>query len=333
MAERQRADQKARHNLVADPEIDRRVEHGVGKGDRGRERDDVARKKRKLHPFLALGDAVAHGRNAARDLGRAARGARGLLDEIGKARIGLVGGKHVVIGGDDREIGACPLPQRVLVARGAGGEAVGEIGAAKSLASRAVGDRGVDSGKVGLARRAAPLGDAICHFADAVIELGRHLSLHDRPGGRSSLVRRAPRCLGTAVPGLDPKRSARGSRIQPEREFLPSKNKQDQAESSKNPWICLVLFVRIGAFQWVAADPNKNNPLPSQVVCETSRTRPPIHLLGPHSRQTRRAMEPRLQFATSIQKQSAPDIPCHLFLSSPSAGQARADLSFLVLAR
>ena len=91
MAERERADQEARHNLVADAEIDRRVEHIVRKGDRGRQRNDVARKKGKLHSFLALGDAVAHGGHAARDLSRRPHRARRLLDEIGKARIGLVG--------------------------------------------------------------------------------------------------------------------------------------------------------------------------------------------------------------------------------------------------
>src|SRR5208282_5075061 len=31
-----------------------------------------------------------------------------------------------------------------------------------------------------------------------------------------------------------------------------------QARPSKNAWICLALFVRIGTFQWVAAIPNKN---------------------------------------------------------------------------
>ena len=97
----------------------------------------------------------------------------------------------------------------------------------------------------------------------------RSMSRNRRPGARPEAIRAGP---------ADSTRA----RIPP---------KQNQAEPSKNPWICLVLFVRIGAFQWVAADPNKNNPLPSQVVCETSRTRPPIHLLGPHSRQTRPAME------------------------------------------
>ena len=62
MAEGQRADEQARHDLVADAEIDRRVEHVVRQRDRGRERDHVAGKQRQLHALLALGDAVAHGR-------------------------------------------------------------------------------------------------------------------------------------------------------------------------------------------------------------------------------------------------------------------------------
>ena len=85
-------------------------------------------------PALALGDAVAHRRHAARDLRRAAGRARRLLDQVGKAGVGLMGRQHVVVGGDDREIGAVALAQRLLVARRAGGEAVGEIGAAEPLA-------------------------------------------------------------------------------------------------------------------------------------------------------------------------------------------------------
>jgi hypothetical protein len=33
--------------------------------------------------------------------------------------------------------------------------------------------------------------------------------------------------------------------------------KQIQINPSKSPWICLLLFFRIGAFQWVTANPNK----------------------------------------------------------------------------
>jgi hypothetical protein len=107
-------------------------------------RKTARREKGQLHSFLALGDAVAHRRNAARDLGRAADRARGFLDEIGEARIRLVGRKHVVIGGDDREIGARPLPQRLFVAGPTSGEPMGEIGATEALASGRIGDRGID---------------------------------------------------------------------------------------------------------------------------------------------------------------------------------------------
>ena len=174
MAKREGADQEAGHDLVADAEIDRRIEHVVRKRDRRRERDDVAGEQGKLHPLLALGNPIAHRRNAARDLRRPAHGARRLLDEIGKAGVGLMGREHVIVGGDDREIGAGPLAQRLLVARCAGGEAMGEIGAAEAFAGRLVGDGGVDPREVSLARRAAALDDAFGHLADACIELCRH---------------------------------------------------------------------------------------------------------------------------------------------------------------
>ena len=62
---------------------------------------------------------------------------------------------------------------------------MGEIGAAEALAGGALGDGSVDPRKVGLARGAAPLGDAAGHLADACVELGRHACLLDRPGGQS----------------------------------------------------------------------------------------------------------------------------------------------------
>ena len=78
MAEGQRRDHQPRHDLVADAEIDRGVEHVVRQADRGRHGDHVAREQRQLHAGLALGDAVAHGRHAAGDLRDAAGLARRL---------------------------------------------------------------------------------------------------------------------------------------------------------------------------------------------------------------------------------------------------------------
>ena len=68
MAEAQCADQQPGNDLVADAEIECRIEHVMGQGDRGRHGDDVARQERQLHSRQALGDAVAHGRDAAGDL-------------------------------------------------------------------------------------------------------------------------------------------------------------------------------------------------------------------------------------------------------------------------
>src|SRR5208282_4559469 len=37
-------------------------------------------------------------------------------------------------------------------------------------------------------------------------------------------------------------------------QILPSRAKRNQAHPNKIAWICLVLFVRIGTFQWVTAE-------------------------------------------------------------------------------
>jgi hypothetical protein len=39
----------------------------------------------------------------------------------------------------------------------------------------------------------------------------------------------------------------------------PRKTKDDQTKPNKNAWIDLVLFVRIGTFQWVTRKPNKKS--------------------------------------------------------------------------
>ena len=80
VAEGQRADQQAGHDLVADAEHQRGVEHVVRERDRGRHRDHVAAEERELHAVAALGDAVAHRGHAAGDLGDAAGADDGLLE-------------------------------------------------------------------------------------------------------------------------------------------------------------------------------------------------------------------------------------------------------------
>ena len=83
MAEAQRADQQAGHDLVADAQHQGGVEGVVGQGDGGGHGDHVAGEQRQLHARLALGDAVAHGRYAAGHLGGGAGLAGGVLDMSG----------------------------------------------------------------------------------------------------------------------------------------------------------------------------------------------------------------------------------------------------------
>ena len=166
MAERQRADQQPRHDLVAHAQIHRSVEHLVRQRNRRRHGDDVAREQRQVHARLALGDAVAHRGHATRDLRRRAHRAGGALDDLGVGLVGLMRRKHVVIGGDDGEIGRVAVLERRLVARRAGREAVGEIGAAQSLSGRAGRGRLLDALKIGRTMRVAALDEARGDFAD-----------------------------------------------------------------------------------------------------------------------------------------------------------------------
>ena len=129
MAEAKRADQQPRHDLVANAEQRRGVEHAVAERDRGAHRDHVAAEQRQVHAGLALGHAVAHRRNPASDLRRRADLARENLHLLGVAAIGLMRRQHVVVSGYDSDVGTGERADRLLVLARSG-EAVGEIAAA-----------------------------------------------------------------------------------------------------------------------------------------------------------------------------------------------------------
>ena len=59
----------------------------------------------------------------------------------------------------------------------------------------------------------------------------------------------------------------------------PSKTKQIQIIPSKNAWICLVLFVRIGTFQWVTGEKIRKS-FPSPILAHNVSTRSPLVHLG-----------------------------------------------------
>ena len=174
MAEGKRADQQARHDLVAHAEINRRIEHLMRQSDGGGKRDDVAREKRKLHPRLALRDAVAHRGSAARDLRAAARFPSDALDDFGETLEGLMRGEHIVVGRDDRQIGSVAVADGALVGRPAGGESMGEIGAAEALARRRLGGVSGDAVEIAPASVLATARDPLGHFSNALMKIRRH---------------------------------------------------------------------------------------------------------------------------------------------------------------
>jgi hypothetical protein len=85
----------------------------------------TSRENREFHAGAALRE---HGRHAARDLRDAARLVRRLLYEGGKTLTRLMRREHVVIGGDDGEIGGGTGTQGLLFAPGASGKTMRKIG-------------------------------------------------------------------------------------------------------------------------------------------------------------------------------------------------------------
>jgi len=134
----------------------------------------VTAEQRQLHAGPALGDAIAHRRDAAGELGDAAGGPNGVADHVGEMLERLMGRQHVVIGRNDRDIGLGGRTQVALVVGGAGGEAVGDVGAAEIGALRPVG-RGVGHARqIGRARRPAALDQPGGHIGQDGIQFSTH---------------------------------------------------------------------------------------------------------------------------------------------------------------
>ena len=115
MAECGGCDNQPRHDLVTNAQIEGGVKGVVAEPHARRQGNHIARKQAQLHPRLALGHAVTHRRHTARNLRRGPRLARRSPDQIGVAFKRLMGGQHVIIGGDDADIGAAFGHQGVFV--------------------------------------------------------------------------------------------------------------------------------------------------------------------------------------------------------------------------
>ena len=129
VAESQRGNRQPRHDLVADAEIDSSIEHVVGQADGRSHGDDIAGKQREIHARLALGDAVAHGGDATGNLRHATGLGCSFLDQGRECLKRLMGRQHIIVGGDDAQIGNHIPGQSRLVTGIAGCKAVGEVAA------------------------------------------------------------------------------------------------------------------------------------------------------------------------------------------------------------
>jgi hypothetical protein len=170
VAELQRADQQARHDLVADAQQQHGVEHVVRQRDGGGHRDGVAREQRQLHARRALRDAVAHRRHAAGDLHRRAERGGVAPDLLGVALVGLVRRQHVVVRRDDADVRRALGHDAQLVVGGHAGERVGDVGAAQALRAARARAQGVDVAEVVGTRAGAAAADALGDGGDGRVE-------------------------------------------------------------------------------------------------------------------------------------------------------------------
>ena len=161
VAEVQRADQQARHDLVAHAKVQGGIKHIVRQRDRRAHGDGVARKQRQFHARLALRHAVAHGGRAACKLGHGADFAHGILDDGREVFERLVCRQHVVIGRHDRHRRLAVFAQFQLVVGGKGRETVGQVGTGQCAALYALDARRIHMGEVGRARWRATVDDAL----------------------------------------------------------------------------------------------------------------------------------------------------------------------------
>ena len=128
MPKLQGADQQTRHDLVADAQAQHAIEHVVRQGNRRGHRNHVAREQRQFHAGLPLSHAIAHRRNATGKLRHRPGLAGGLLDQLREPLQRLMGGQHVVVRRDDRQIRPLRTAQRILVIRLRGRERMRQIG-------------------------------------------------------------------------------------------------------------------------------------------------------------------------------------------------------------
>ena len=159
----QRANQKARHDLVAHTQQQCAIKNIMGQRYRSGHGNGIAREQRQLHAGRALRDAVAHGGHAASHLHRGLVAGRFVAQDGGIALVGLMGRQHVVVRRHNADVGGLFNRDPELVGARQCGEGMGQIGAAHAVLGGFAVDHGIHADKIGGAGACAALGDASRH--------------------------------------------------------------------------------------------------------------------------------------------------------------------------
>ncbi len=149
MAEMQGPDQQAWHDLVANAQHQRGVEHVMRQRDGRAHGNGIPAEQAQFHAWRALGHAVAHGRHAAGDLRRGAELARLVLEDVGIACQRRMGREHVVVRGDDGDVGRLLFHDAYAVAAWNARKGMGHIGTAHGLGAGRARGHGVHLLQVG----------------------------------------------------------------------------------------------------------------------------------------------------------------------------------------
>ena len=170
MTEGQGAHQQSRHDLVADTQAQRRIEHVVRQGDGSGHRNHVAAEERQLHACLALCDTVAHCRHAACELCDRTGFAGSEFEQCRIALERLMGREHVVIGGDDRQVRPAQLFQCLLVGRIRGRKTMRKVRTGEAGTSGLAPGCLLHACQIVLPRVAATFANTFRHRADTVVQ-------------------------------------------------------------------------------------------------------------------------------------------------------------------
>ena len=123
------------HNFVAHTKAERRIKHVMGQRNCGRHGNHITRKQRQIHAGLPLSDPITHRGDTACDLSHRTQPFCCFLDERWIALVRRVRAEHIVVRGDNRDIGHQFICQAILVLARASRHAVGQI-TARQMASR-----------------------------------------------------------------------------------------------------------------------------------------------------------------------------------------------------